>query len=154
MNPTLERNKSRYRTLLIVTASLTLLQLVLVLVWEQELALRLFFIGLLLVCNGIIIVYTHFTLDNKQVQQPISLRMFSIRAKQEAAPLLDDPDGWRYLRAGINNLLEALSFLALVVWMLTTKEGSELWLILLGGFDIAVEIALNAWYKKKLTPEV
>lgn len=154
MNPTLERNKSRYRTLLIVTASLTLLQLVLVLVWEQELALRLFFIGLLLVCNGIIIVYTHFTLDNKQVQQPISLRMFSIRAKQEAAPLLDDPDGWRYLRAGINNLLEALSFLALVVWMLTTKEGSELWLILLGGFDIAVEIALNAWYKKKLTPEL
>lgn len=154
MNPTLERNKSRYRTLLIVTASLTLLQLVLVLVWEQELALRLFFIGLLLVCNGIIIVYTHFTLDNKQVQQPISLRMFSIRAKQEAAPLLDDPDGWRYLRAGINNLLEALSFLALVVWMLTTKDGSELWLILLGGFDIAVEIALNAWYKKKLTPEV
>ena len=154
MNPTLERNKSRYRTLLIVTASLTLLQLVLVLVWEQELALRLFFIGLLLVCNGIIIVYTHFTLDNKQMQQPISLRMFSIRAKQEAAPLLDDPDGWRYLRAGINNLLEALSFLALVVWMLTTKEGSELWLILLGGFDIAVEIALNAWYKKKLTPEV
>lgn len=154
MNPTLERNKSCYRTLLIVTASLTLLQLVLVLVWEQELALRLFFIGLLLVCNGIIIVYTHFTLDNKQVQQPISLRMFSIRAKQEAAPLLDDPDGWRYLRAGINNLLEALSFLALVVWMLTTKEGSELWLILLGGFDIAVEIALNAWYKKKLTPEL
>ena len=154
MNPTLERNKSRYRTLLIVTASLTLLQLVLVLVWEQELALRLFFIGLLLVCNGIIIVYTHFTLDNKQVQQPISLRMFSIRAKQEAAPLLDDPDGWRYLRAGINDLLGALSFLALVVWMLTTKEGSELWLILLGGFDIAVEIALNAWYKKKLTPEV
>lgn len=154
MNPTLERNKSRYRTLLIVTASLTLLQLVLVLVWEQELALRLFFIGLLLVCNGIIIVYTHFTLDNKQVQQPISLRMFSIRAKQEAAPLLDDPDGWRYLRAGINNLLEALSFLALVVWMLTTKDGSELWLILLGGFDIAVEIALNAWYKKKLTPEL
>lgn len=154
MNPTFERNKSCYRTLLIVTASLTLLQLVLVLVWEQELALRLFFIGLLLVCNGIIIVYTHFTLDNKQVQQPISLRMFSIRAKQEAAPLLDDPDGWRYLRAGINNLLEALSFLALVVWMLTTKDGSELWLILLGGFDIAVEIALNAWYKKKLTPEV
>lgn len=154
MNPTLERNKSCYRTLLIVTASLTLLQLVLVLVWEQALALRLFFIGLLLVCNGIIIVYTHFTLDNKQVQQPISLRMFSIRAKQEAAPLLDDPDGWRYLRAGINNLLEALSFLALVVWMLTTKDGSELWLILLGGFDIAVEIALNAWYKKKLTPEV
>lgn len=154
MNPTLERNKSCYRTLLIVTASLTLLQLVLVLVWEQELALRLFFIGLLLVCNGIIILSTHFTLDNKQVQQPISLRMFSIRAKQEAAPLLDDPDGWRYLRAGINNLLEALSFLALVVWMLTTKEGSELWLILLGGFDIAVEIALNAWYKKKLTPEV
>lgn len=154
MNPTLERNKSCYRTLLIVTASLTLLQLALVLVWEQELALRLFFIGLLLVCNGIIIVYTHFTLDNKQVQQPISLRMFSIRAKQEAAPLLDDPDGWRYLRAGINNLLEALSFLALVVWMLTTKDGSELWLILLGGFDIAVEIALNAWYKKKLTPEV
>lgn len=154
MNPTFERNKSCYRTLLIVTASLTLLQLVLVLVWEQELALRLFFIGLLLVCNGIIIVYTHFTLDNKQVQQPISLRMFSIRAKQEAAPLLDDPDGWRYLRAGINNLLEALSFLALVVWMLTTKEGSELWLILLGGFDIAVEIALNAWYKKKLTPEL
>lgn len=154
MNPTLERNKSRYRTLLIVTASLTLLQLVLVLVWEQELALRLFFIGLLLVCNGIIIVYTHFTLDNKQVQQPISLRMFSIRAKQEAAPLLDDPDGWRYLRAGINNLLEALSFLALVVWMLTTKDGSKLWLILLGGFDIAVEIALNAWYKKKLTPEL
>lgn len=154
MNPTLERNKSRYRTLLIVTASLTLLQLVLVLVWEQELALRLFFIGLLLVCNGIIIVYTHFTLDNKQVQQPISLRMFSIRAKQEAAPLLDDPDGWRYLRAGINNLLEVLSFMALVVWMLTTKDGSELWLILLGGFDIAVEIALNAWYKKKLTPEV
>lgn len=154
MNPTLERNKSRYRTLLIVTASLTLLQLVLVLVWEQELALRLFFIGLLLVCNGIIIVYTHFTLDNKQVQQPISLRMFSIRAKQEAAPLLDDPDGWRYLRAGINNLLEALSFLALVVWMLTTKDGSELWLILLGGFDIAVEIALNVWYKKKLTPEL
>lgn len=154
MNPTLERNKSRYRTLLIVTASLTLLQLVLVLVWEQELALRLFFIGLLLVCNGIIIVYTHFTLDNKQVQQPISLCMFSIRAKQEAAPLLDDPDGWRYLRAGINNLLEALSFLALVVWMLTTKDGSELWLILLGGFDIAVEIALNAWYKKKLTPEL
>lgn len=154
MNPTLERNKSCYRTLLIVTASLTLLQLVLVLVWEQELALRLFFIGLLLVCNGIIIVYTHFTLDNKQVQQPISLRMFSIRAKQEAAPLLDDPDGWRYLRAGINNLLEALSFLALVVWMLTTKDGSELWLILLGGFDIAVEIALNAWYKKKLTPEL
>ena len=154
MNPTLERNKSCYRTLLIVTASLTLLQLVLVLVWEQELALRLFFIGLLLVCNGIIIVYTHFTLDNKQVQQPISLRMFSIRAKQEAVPLLDDPDGWRYLRAGINNLLEALSFLALVVWMLTTKDGSELWLILLGGFDIAVEIALNAWYKKKLTPEL
>lgn len=154
MNPTLERNKSRYRTLLIVTASLTLLQLALILAWEQALALRLFFIGLLLVCNGIIIVYTHFTLDNKQVQQPISLRMFSIRAKQEAAPLLDDPDGWRYLRAGINNLLEALSFLALVVWMLTTKEGSELWLILLGGFDIAVEIALNAWYKKKLTPEV
>ncbi len=154
MNPTFERNKSCYRTLLIVTASLTLLQLVLVLVWEQELALRLFFIGLLLVCNGIIIVYTHFTLDNKQVQQPISLRMFSIRAKQEAAPLLDDPDGWRYLRAGINNLLEALSFLALVVWMLTTKDGSELWLILLGGFDIAVEIALNAWYKKKLTPEL
>lgn len=154
MNPTLERNKSCYRTLLIVTASLTLLQLALILAWEQELALRLFFIGLLLVCNGIIIVYTHFTLDNKQVQQPISLRMFSIRAKQEAAPLLDDPDGWRYLRAGINNLLEALSFLALVVWMLTTKEGSELWLILLGGFDIAVEIALNAWYKKKLTPEV
>ena len=154
MNPTLERNKSRYRTLLIVTASLTLLQLVLVLVWEQELALRLFFIGLLLVCNGIIIVYTLFTLDNKQVQQPISLRMFSIRAKQEAAPLLDDPDGWRYLRAGINNLLEALSFLALVVWMLTTKDGSKLWLILLGGFGIAVEIALNAWYKKKLTPEL
>lgn len=154
MNPTLERNKSCYRTLLIVTASLTLLQLALILAWEQELALRLFFIGLLLVCNGIIIVYTHFTLDNKQVQQPISLRMFSIRAKQEAAPLLDDPDGWRYLRAGINNLLEALSFLALVVWMLTTKDGSELWLILLGGFDIAVEIALNAWYKKKLTPEV
>ena len=154
MNPTLERNKSRYRTLLIVTASLTLLQLALILAWEQALALRLFFIGLLLVCNGIIIVYTHFTLDNKQVQQPISLRMFSIRAKQEAAPLLDDPDGWRYLRAGINNLLEALSFLALVVWMLTTKDGSELWLILLGGFDIAVEIALNAWYKKKLTPEV
>ena len=154
MNPTLERNKSRYRTLLIVTASLTLLQLVLVLVWEQELALRLFFIGLLLVCNGIIIAYTHFTLTNKQVQQPISLRMFSIRAKQEAAPLLDDPDGWRYLRAGINNLLEALSFLALVVWMLTTKDGSELWLILLGGFDIAVEIALNVWYKKKLTPEL
>lgn len=154
MNPTLERNKSRYRTLLIVTASLTLLQLALVLAWEQALALRLFFIGLLLVCNGIIIVYTHFTLDNKQMQQPISLRMFSIRAKQEAAPLLDDPDGWRYLRAGINNLLEALSFLALVVWMLTTKEGSELWLILLGGFDIAVEIALNVWYKKKLTPEV
>lgn len=154
MNPTLERNKSCYRTLLIVTASLTLLQLALILAWEQTLALRLFFIGLLLVCNGIIIVYTHFTLDNKQVQQPISLRMFSIRAKQEAAPLLDDPDGWRYLRAGINNLLEALSFLALVVWMLTTKDGSELWLILLGGFDIAVEIALNAWYKKKLTPEV
>lgn len=154
MNPTLERNKSRYRTLLIVTASLTLLQLALILAWEQALALRLFFIGLLLVCNGIIIVYTHFTLDNKQVQQPISLRMFSIRAKQEAAPLLDDPDGWRYLRAGINDILEALSFLALVVWMLTTKEGSELWLILLGGFDIAVEIALNAWYKKKLTPEV
>lgn len=154
MNPTLERNKSCYRTLLIVTASLTLLQLVLVLAWEQALALRLFFIGLLLVCNGIIIVYTHFTLDNKQVQQPISLRMFSIRAKQEAAPLLDDPDGWRYLRAGINDILEALSFLALVVWMLTTKDGSELWLILLGGFDIAVEIALNAWYKKKLTPEV
>ena len=154
MNPTLERNKSRYRTLLIVTASLTLLQLALILAWEQALALRLFFIGLLLVCNGIIIVYTHFTLDNKQVQQPISLRMFSIRAKQEAAPLLDDPDGWRYLRAGINNLLEALSFLALVVWMLTTKDGSELWLILLGGFDIAVEIALNAWYKKKLTPEL
>lgn len=154
MNPTLERNKSRYRTLLIVTASLTLLQLALILAWEQALALRLFFIGLLLVCNGIIIVYTHFTLDNKQVQQPISLRMFSIRAKQEAAPLLDDPDGWRYLRAGINDILEALSFLALVVWMLTTKDGSELWLILLGGFDIAVEIALNAWYKKKLTPEV
>lgn len=154
MNPTLERNKSRYRTLLIVTASLTLLQLALILAWEQALALRLFFIGLLLVCNGIIIVYTHFTLDNKQVQQPISLRMFSIRAKQEAAPLLDDPDGWRYLRAGINNLLEALSFLALVVWMLTTKDGSELWLILLGGFDIAVEIALNVWYKKKLTPEL
>ncbi len=154
MNPTLERNKSRYRTLLIVTASLTLLQLALILAWEQTLALRLFFIGLLLVCNGIIIVYTHFTLDNKQVQQPISLRMFSIRAKQEAAPLLDDPDGWRYLRAGINNLLEALSFLALVVWMLTTKDGSELWLILLGGFDIAVEIALNVWYKKKLTPEL
>lgn len=154
MNPTLERNKSRYRTLLIVTASLTLLQLALVLAWEQALALRLFFIGLLLVCNGIIIVSTHFTLDNKQVQQPISLRMFSIRAKQEAAPLLDDPDGWRYLRAGINNLLEALSFLALVVWMLTTKDSSRLWLILLGGFDIAVEIALNAWYKKKLTPEL
>lgn len=154
MNPTLERNKARYRTLMIVAASLTLLQLALILVWPQALALRLLFIGLLLVCNGITIVATHLTLDNMQVQQPISRRMFSIRAKQEAAPLLDDPDGWRYLRAGIDDILEVLCLLALVVWMLTTKDGSKLWLILLGVFGFAVEIVINAWYKRKLTHEL
>lgn len=151
MNPLLERNKSIYRLRLTVSAVLGLLSVLLTaFVWKEDIVLRIYFAALFIFCILLILFVSHKSLAKPKYSQPIRLRMFSLRARRDPAPVPDDPDGWKYVKAGISNLLSVLLFLLLALWMVFFATIPEYWTYITMGLLFAAEVALEIWYSRKL----
>ena len=154
MNPLLERNKSIYRLLLIIASGLALLQVLLVaFVMHEELAFRLFLIVILLSANAFIFFLMHKELSSTKVIQLFKKPLIKIPALSKGGnpnELPEDLDGWKYLKAGISDILNALGFMVLAIWVIYYAVMPEYWVWIALGLCGVGELWLNIWYRKKL----
>lgn len=153
MNPLLERNKSIYRLLMIVSAGLGLLSVLLIaFVWKEGIALRIYFVLLFIFSIPLILFVSHKSLTSPKHSQPVGLRMFSLRARRKpASEPPADLDGWRYVKVGATDLLTVLFFLLLALWMVFLAPVPEYWTWIATGLFFAGKVAINIWHSRKLS---
>ena len=154
MNPLLERNKSIYRLLLIISAGMALIQgLMIVIIWKAEPLLRFLIALLMLAANAVTLFLNHKDMCRDTCWQTFeesgASRPFFRKGKR-LVPKPEDPDGWKYIKTGIKDLLSSALYLILFAWVVFSASMTETWTWVAGGLLLIGEVIVEKWYKRKV----
>lgn len=154
MNPLLERNKSIYRLLLFISAGMALLQaLLMVIIWKEGLLLRILLPLLMLAANGVTLFFNHKDMSRDtywQFFEGSGTGRLSFRKGKGLVSKPEDPDGWKYIKTGIQDILTTVFYLILFAWVVFSSWMPEIWTWVVGGILLIGDGIVELWYKRKV----